>query len=124
MVPENLHALVESHLKFTDGGIVRIRNVCSIRGLTSNFIFPDNEKRKILAHFSLRIKEQRESFCYQYHKNSIIIMIIIILIIIVLLQCFMFRMKAMDMELANGEETSSLSVTGIMPTLLILKISC
>ena len=51
-------------------------------------------------------------------------MIIIILIIIVLLQCSMFRMKGMDMELANGKDTSSLPVKGILPTLLILKISC
>ena len=51
-------------------------------------------------------------------------MIIIILIIIVLLQCFVFRMKGMDVELANGKDTSSLPVRGIMPTLLILKISC
>ena len=86
---------------------------------------PDSEKREILAHFSLRIKEQRESFCYQCNKNSIKVMIIIIIIlIIVILQGSVFRMKGMEMELADGKETSSLFVGGIMPALLILKLSC
>ena len=52
------------------------------------------------------------------------IIIIIIIIIIVMLQGSMFRMKGMEVELANGKETSSLFVGGIMPALLILKISC
>ena len=30
----------------------------------------------------------------------------------------------MDVELANGKDTSSLSLGGIMPALLILKVSC
>ena len=51
-------------------------------------------------------------------------MIIIILLIIVILQGSMFRMKGVEMELANGKETSSLSVRGIMPALLILKLLC
>ena len=73
----------------------------------------------------MRIKEERESFCYHYNKNSVIIIIIIILIlIIVILQRSMKRMKGVEVGLANGKESSSLSVRGIMPTLLILKLSC
>ena len=30
----------------------------------------------------------------------------------------------MEVELANGKDTSSLPVGGIMPALLILKVSC
>ena len=51
-------------------------------------------------------------------------MIMIILLIIVILQGSMFRMKGMEVELANGKDTSSLSVQGIMLSLLILKLSC
>ena len=36
----------------------------------------------------------------------------------------MFRMKGVEVELANGKDTSSLSLRGIMPALLILKLSC
>ena len=52
------------------------------------------------------------------------IIIIILLPIIVILQGSMFRMKGMEVELADGKDTSSLSVRGIMLTLLILKLSC
>ena len=36
----------------------------------------------------------------------------------------MFRIKGVEEEMANGKDTSSLSVRGIMPALLILKLSC
>jgi len=61
---------------------------------------------------------------FQYKTNIVIIMIIIILLTIVILQGFMFRMKGMEVELANGKDTSSFSVGGVMPALLILKPSC
>ena len=48
----------------------------------------------------------------------------IILLIIVILQGSMFRMKGMEVELADGKDISSLSVQGIMLSLLILKLSC
>ena len=47
-----------------------------------------------------------------------------LIIIIVILQGSMFRMKGMEVELANGKDTSSLFVGRIMHTLLILKLSC
>ena len=49
---------------------------------------------------------------------------LLIKLIIVLLQCSMVRMKCVDMKLADGKDPSPLSVRGILPALLMLKLSC